>query len=477
MNRIQIAKTPECVGQKIEVAGWVESVRDHSKLIFWDLRDKSGRLQVVLTGELTNFATLKEVKEESVVIIAGSVQKRPEKLVNDKLVTGTVELLAHRVEVVSQSATLPLKIGDRQVNEERRLQYRYLDLRSDDLRANLTLRHRFNLFFRNYLDNLGFLEIETPILSKSTPEGARDFLVPSRKAPGQFFALPQSPQQYKQLLMVAGMERYFQLARCFRDEDQRGQRQPEFTQLDIEMSFAGQEEVINLVEEMLLAAISKITPQKQISTKPFIRLTHAEALQKYGTDRPDLRQNKDDPKELAFCWVTDFPMFEYKEGDKRWGAEHNPFTMPKEEHHSIITQVAAGKLPPTALGEVLALQYDLSLNGNEIFGGAVRNHNPSLLADVFAALGHSREEINSQFGHLLTAFSYGVPPHAGIASGHDRLVMVLANEPNIREVIAFPKNGEAFDPLMSSPSSVSDEQLRDLGLTLRKNDEQKKASI
>lgn len=471
-ERTLINNLSEHVAKKVTVVGWVNSVRDHNKVIFFDLRDYTGTIQIVATSELKEFATLKDIKEEWIISVSGEVKQRPNNPNNKESENGSIEIEAQSIDILSKAATPPFELSDTsKVNEELRLEYRYLDIRSRRMQKNLRLRSKINLFFRNYLDKQGFAEIETPNMSKSTPEGARDFLVPSRKYQGKFYALPQSPQQYKQLLMVGGIERYYQMARCFRDEDQRGQRQPEFTQLDIEMSFADQEDIMSLVESMLIELIETELPEKKLSTKPFTRLTHDEAKEKYGNDKPDLRQNKDDENELAFCWVTDFPMFEYKKGDKRWGAEHNPFTMPKEEGHQTIMDVAAGKKDQSELENICAAQYDLSLNGNEIFGGAVRNHNPELLKAVFQALGHSEAEVEDQFGHMLKAFTFGVPPHAGIASGHDRLVMVLANEPNIREVIAFPKNGEAYDPMMKSPSDVSTAQLKELGLNLSASNE------
>lgn len=467
MSRTLIADTAKQTDQTVTVKGWVDRVRNHKGIIFWDVRDFTGRLQVVLSAETKDFSGAGEVKEEYVVTVEGKVAQRPEKMVNPDLETGKIELQAVSFSIINRSAVPPFVLTETaEVNEELRLKYRYLDLRTERMAKNLTLRHEVNQFIRQYLTKEGFREVETPILSKSTPEGARDFLVPARKYPGKFYALPQSPQQYKQLLMIAGIERYFQIATCFRDEDQRGERLPEFTQLDIEMSFVEQEDVLTLVEKLMIELISTVTPEKKILKTPFPRLTYKEALAKHGTDKPDLRTDKNDPHQLAFCWVTDFPMFEYKKGDKRWATQHNPFTMPKADGHQTIFDVAAGKKPVEALEPIGAEQYDLALNGHEIFGGAVRNHDPKLLSAVFEAIGYQKEAVEEQFGHLLEAFTFGVPPHAGIASGQDRLIMLLANEPTIREVIAFPKNGEAYDPLMDSPAAVSPEQLKELGISL-----------
>lgn len=469
MTRTLITDTIQQIGKSVTVSGWARKVRHHKSVIFWDVRDYTGSLQVVVTADTSGWESAAAVREEWIVTVTGTINKRPEKLVNDKIATGHVELVASTFEVVSEAATPPFTLDDtRGVNDDLRIAHRYLDLRSDRMQKNLTLRHAIHLFMRNHLSEKGFREIETPLLTKSTPEGARDFVVPARKYPGKFYALPQSPQQYKQLLMVAGVERYFQLTRCFRDEDQRGERQPEFTQLDVEMSFVEQEDVLALIEELLIKLVAEVTPEKKIQEIPFPRLSHTEALEKYKSDKPDLRKDTADPNLLAFCWVLDFPMFEFKPGDKRWAAAHNPFTMPKVEHHQIIRDVVAKKRPVEDLKEVFADQYDLSLNGHEIFGGAVRNHQPDMLSQVFQALGHTEETVQEQFGHMLEAFSFGVPPHAGIASGQDRLVMILANEATIREVIPFPKNGEAYDPLMHSPSEIGSDQLDELGISVRK---------
>ncbi len=468
MKRTFIHETVEQIGEEVSIYGWARKVRQHKSVIFWDVRDYTGSVQVVLSDETDDWATASDVREEWVVRVTGMVNKRPEKLVNDKIPTGHIEIAATSFEVVNAAVTPPFTLDDTiGVNEDLRLAYRYLDMRTDRIQRNLSLRHEVSLFIRNHLSEKGFREVETPMLTKSTPEGARDFVVPARKYPGMFYALPQSPQQYKQLLMCGGVERYFQIVRCFRDEDQRGERQPEFTQLDLEMSFVEQDDVLQLVEELLIALIKKVAPDKKIQDIPFTRLTYDEAMKQYGTDKPDLRKDQNDPNTLAFCWVVDFPMFEYKPGDKRWATAHNPFTMPKREQHQIIRDIVAKKRPLEDLALVYADQYDLALNGHEIFGGAVRNHMPDMLSQVFQAIGHSEESVKEQFGHMLEAFSFGVPPHAGIASGLDRLVMVLAGEPTIREVIPFPKNGEAYDPLMHSPASISPEQLRELGIALR----------
>jgi aspartyl-tRNA synthetase len=312
---------------------------------------------------------------------------------------------------------------------------------------------------RNFLQREGFLEVETPILTKSTPEGARDFLVPARLQPGKFYALPQSPQQYKQLLQVAGVERYFQIAKCLRDEDPRADRQAEHTQLDIEMSFVSREDILNLVEQLYIELCKKLFPDKKITKIPFPRITYEEALKKYNSDKPDLRENKADPSELAFCFVTDFPMFEWSEHEKKWGAMHHPFTKPQTENIKEI------KTHPE---KILAFQYDFVLNGIEIGGGSLRTTNLEVLLAVFEVLGHKKEEVKKQFGHLLEAFQYGVPPHGGMASGIDRFLAIVLAEPNIREVIAFPKTGDNRDLMMDAPSEVTEDQLKELHIKIIK---------
>jgi aspartyl-tRNA synthetase len=452
--------------KSITLMGWVSVRRDHGKLIFIDLRDRSGLAQCVFFAkDKILFGQAEQLRPEWVVKITGDVNKRPEKLINPDLASGQWEIVVKNLEIISEAETPPIAIDSDgfDIGEENRLKYRYLDLRRPRLQNNLRMRHKTSQLIRNYLTDDDFVEIETPILSKSTPEGARDFLVPSRTNNGKFYALPQSPQQYKQLLMVAGFERYFQLPRCFRDEDLRGDRQPEFTQLDIELSFSNEEEIMNLTEELMIKLVKELYPDKKIKKTPFPRLTHKEVMKKYKSDRPDLRNKPDDPDELAFAFVVDFPAFEYKEGDKRWGAMHHPFTQPKVKDAKELKKAFADDP-----GKIMAHQYDLVLNGYEIGGGSIRIHDPKLLQTSFEVLGNKPAEVKTKFGHILKAFDYGVPPHGGIALGLDRLVAILNNEPNIREVIAFPKNGEMQDLMMSSPSEVSTEQLEELGLEIKK---------
>ncbi len=469
--------------EEVEICGWVDSRRDHGKIIFIDLRDKTGTVQVVFGTENKElYQKADKLRNEWVVEIEGKVIKRPKGMENLNIPTGNFEIAAKNLEILSEAKTLAIAINKDgyEINEEARLRYRYLDLRRKRLLKNLKNRHLIFKFIRDWLTNKEFLEIETPILGKSTPEGARDYLVPSRLHKGSFYALPQSPQQYKQLLMVAGIERYFQIARCFRDEDTRGDRQPEFTQLDLEMSFVDEEDILNLIEAIFIDLAKKIFPEKQITKIPFPRLDYQEVLKQYDSDKPDLRKNKNDPNELAFAFVVNFPMFEWRkepppsakasEGKGRWDAVHHPFTQPKlGGSHSEKNDQELIKIMEKEPDKIIARQYDFVLNGYEIGGGSIRSHNPEVLEAVFKVMGHTKKDIREKFGHLLKAFEYGVPPHGGIALGLDRLVMLLMNEPNIREVIAFPKTGDSRDLMMGAPTEVDKNQLKELGLAIKKS--------
>ncbi|MBA2393916.1 MAG: aspartate--tRNA ligase [Ktedonobacteraceae bacterium] len=575
----------DAVGKHVTLAGWVNRRRDHGGLIFLDLRDRYGLTQIICDPERSPEAhtVASELRSEYVVQISGTVVSRLPGTENTHLSTGSIEVVAERVEILNPSRTTPFPINSEaiQVDESLRLKYRYLDLRRPTMRDNIILRHRVVKAMRDYLDERDFLEIETPILMKSTPEGARDYLVPSRLYGGEFYALPQSPQQLKQLLMVGGLDRYFQIARCFRDEDQRSDRQPEFTQLDLEMSFVSEDDVMSLIEDMLIFLIEKTT-QKRIKERPFPRLHYKDVMDRYGTDHPDLRfalplveisdlasagtfsvfrsalaqqgmvkgirvpgaggysrkevdeltdfartlgakglvslaisANGDirsplpkfmsseevqaiidrlegkpgdlllfvadsakvcndvlfrlrvklaerlkliDPEEMALCWVVDFPLFHYDEEGKRYDAEHNPFSGMDESH---IDRLDTDPL------NIRAKQYDIICNGYEIGGGSVRINVAELQRKVFSLMNMNDEQIHEQFGHMLEAFEYGAPPHGGIALGVDRLVMLLADEDSIREVIAFPKTQSAQDLLMGAPSPVDDKQLQELHLLLR----------
>jgi aspartyl-tRNA synthetase len=559
------------------LAGWVNRRRDHGGLIFIDLRDRWGITQVTFDPEVEEvFGAAESLRPEWSISVEGAVVKRPEGNDNPELPTGDIEVSATALDILNASATPPFEIDrERPVDELLRLKYRYLDLRRERMRENIIFRHRVVKRMRDYLSARDFLEIETPLLTASTPEGARDYLVPARLYPGQFYALPQSPQQFKQLLMVAGYERYFQIARALRDEDGRGDRQPEHTQLDLEMSYATQGEVLELVEGLYTELVEDLT-RKEILAKPFPRLTYAEAMDRFGTDKPDFRfglelrdvsriaQRSDfrvfrsavesggtvrgisvgglgdltrreidqlttvasaggakglaylkvadgslagpiakffseeegealiesfsakvgdyiffvadkhpvvfeslnrvrlhfrdalglaEPNVLAFAWVTDFPLFEWNEDEGRIEPMHHMFTMPREEDLSLLDTD-----PLRVVGQL----YDLVANGTELASGSIRIHRPELQQKVFSIVGISPQEAERRFGAMLEAFRYGAPPHGGIAPGVDRLVMLLRDEPNIREVIAFPKTQAARDEMMDAPGPVSEEQLKEL---------------
>lgn len=455
MKTITLAQTPENLGKNVTVHGWVHNLRDMGKIVFFDLRDSTGLLQVVCSKP----AELPKLGQEYVLEVSGQVRERDPKFYNDKLPTGKVELGADEVRVLNVASELPFdpQLDTKNVSEEVRLKYRYLDLRSDRMNSNLKLRHNITRYIRNFLDQRDFTEVETPLLTKGTPEGAREYIVPSRLHEGEFYVLPQSPQQFKQLLMVAGLERYYQIAKCLRDEDLRGDRQPEFTQLDLEMSFVTQEDVMRINEELVTSLIGELFPDKKLASQPFTVLSYHEAIKAYGTDKPDLRKNPDDPNELAFAWVVDFPMFEINNETSKVDAVHHPFTAPHPDD---------AKLVATEPTKVRAAAYDLVLNGYEIAGGSIRIHQADLQEKVFELLGLGKSEIEQRFGHMLKAFTYGAPPHGGIAYGLDRLVMILAGEPNIREVIAFPKTGEGRDLMVDAPSPLEAGRLKDANIQL-----------
>lgn len=464
MNRTLTIDTVSQIGNEVLLKGWVNTRRDHGKIVFIDLRDRTGLVQVVLSPELAE-----GLRTEDVVYVTGIVKARPEKLINPKLATGTVEVEAAKVETISKAADLPFPIDTEgyDIDEEVRLKYRYLDIRRQRLTSNLRLRFRMTSFIRNYLEQQGFVEVETPVLTKTTPEGARDFIVPSRLQKGNFYALPQSPQQYKQMLMVASLERYFQIARCFRDEDPRADRAyGEFTQLDMEMSFVTQDEILELIETMFTRMIAEVFPGKHVSQSPWPRIPHREAKSKYGSDKPDLRADKTDPNELAFAWIVDFPLFTeqskedfyYGSGKAKFAPSHHMFTAPHPDDIPLLDT------DPT---QVRGLQHDLVLNGFEVGGGSIRIHQPEVQNKVFDLIGFTSAQ-KQQFAHMLTAFSFGVPPHGGIAPGIDRLLMVLLGEPNLREVIAFPTTSSGQTAVMEAPSPATPAQLKELGIEIKK---------
>jgi aspartyl-tRNA synthetase len=458
------------VGEEVVVSGWVDVRRDQGKMVFLDLRDVSGKIQaVVLPNHVEALAVAQELRPEWVVEVKALVNKRPEKNIKEGVVNGDVELEVLAITVLNKATTANFDISTDgyEVGEEVRLEYRYLDLRRPRLLANMKARNAVMQLVRQELSSQNFLEIETPLLTNPTPEGARSYIVPSRLSQGSFYALPQSPQQYKQLLMSSGMEKYFQFAKCMRDEDTRGDRQPEFTQLDMEMSFVTREDVMRTNEELLIKIVGELFPQKKIQEVPFPVLTYKESMEKYGNDRPDLRTDKNDPNLLAFAWVVDFPFFQKTaasddpEAEGEWTFTHNPFSKPTDEYMPDL-------MDKKNIAEILTTQYDVTLNGYEIGGGSIRNHNPEALRKVFEVMGYSDKRIEANFGHMLKALGSGTPPHGGIAWGFDRLMMVLLKEPNIREVIAFPKTGEGKDLLMQAPSPAPEKTLKELGIEIKK---------
>jgi len=461
-NRISTKETVKHIGQQVYVAGWVNTKRSHGKILFIDLRDMSGLLLVVFPpGNETLVKLAQSLKPEYVVGIKGEVKERPDGMQNPKLETGKIELAAEELEILNESKTPPFEItaDSKEVKEEIRLKYRYLDLRTERMKNNLILRHKVIKYIRDQMDKKGFIEIETPLLTRATPEGARDFLVPSRLHSGKFYALPQSPQQYKQLLMVAGIEKYFQIAKCLRDEDPRADRSVEHSQLDIEMSFVEQEDILNLLEELYVGLVKDLLPEKRITKIPFPRLDYETVIKKYKTDKPDLRKDKKDPNELAFCWILNWPLFEYNQDEKRYDPMHHVFTSPQEKDLPLLEKEPL---------KVRSWQHDLALNGYEVAGGSIRINNREIQEKIFKLVGVGKKEAQVKFGHLLKAFEYGAPREGGIASGLERFIMLLAGEDNIREVMAFPKTGDGWDPLMDSPAEASPEQLKELHIEIRK---------
>lgn len=460
-NRTHIADLLNAVGEKKLIAGWVHIRRDHGKLAFFEIRDTTALVQTVYfqsdkNPELNELVA--SIRTEYILELFGKVKKRPDNMVNADHPTGAIEFEIESIKILSNAKTTPFEINEnkRSVGEEIRMQYRYLDLRRQDMQENLRFRAKLISAFRNYLEKNNFVEIETPILTKSSPEGSRDFIVPSRLNPGSFYALPQAPQQFKQLLMIAGFERYFQIARCFRDEDLRNDRQPEFTQLDIEMSFVTQEQILDFCEKMFIEVVSKLCPEKKLNT-PFYKITYDEAITKYKTDKPDLRKDKSDQNELAFVWITNFPLFE-KTPEGHITYAHNPFAQPHPDDISLLDGNEQDLL------KIRSLSYDLVLNGYELSSGSIRIHDPKLQRQILKRFGLSKSEIEEGFGEFLKAFEYGTPPHGGIAPGIDRLLMVLLDESSIREVIAFPKTGDMRDLMLKSPDKVPLSQLKELNL-------------
>lgn len=457
MQRTLASQTVDIIGSEILLKGWIQSRRDHGKIMFLDLRDRSGLIQMVSVKEIA------DPRGEDVVEVVGVVKKRPESMVNSKIATGTVEIEVKTIKVVSRAKELPIPIDTDglDINEEMRLKYRYLDLRRPRLTQNIRLRSKFVDLIRQHLFSLDFTEIETPMLTKSTPEGSRDFLVPSRLQPGKFYALPQSPQQYKQLLMVAGFERYFQIARCMRDEDLRADRGFEHSQIDLEMSFVTREDIMAMDEAMMISVIEALG--YTVKQKPFPVFTYAQAMKEFCADKFDLRSEEDKKSGvLAFAWVVDFPFFE-KSDENGWTFTHNPFSAPIDEHKEWL-------LGKKNIGDILTTQYDLVCNGYEVGGGSIRSHEPRILESVFEVMGYDKASIHAQFGHMLEAFEYGVPPHGGLAHGIERLLMTITGEPYLREVVAFPMSSGGKTSVMDAPSFATPAQLKDVGLRLKEED-------
>ncbi len=436
------------IGHKVKLCGWVDSIREHGKLSFIDLRDRYGKTQIILKEK-------HEIKPEYCIQIEGEVKARKTGTENKDLETGEVEILAEKVHIFSKSKTPPFEISDQKIaGEEARMRYRYLDLRRPQMQHNLLFRNKVIQIIREFFSTHNFIEIETPLLVKPTPEGARDYIVPSRVNPGKFYALPQSPQLYKQILMISGFDRYFQIARCLRDEDLRADRQPEHTQIDLEMSFVEAKDVMHFVESLYKYIFKKAL---NIEIPDFKVISYEEAKSKYNSDKPDLRKDKNNPKEFAFCWVTDFPLFSFNKEEKRWEPEHHMFSSPRKEY------IESMEKDP---GKVKADLYDLVLNGVELGSGSIRINDPELQERVMKIIGMPKEEAWKKFGFLLEAYEYGGPVHGGMGLGIDRLVALMLGFSDIREVIAFPKNKAAQCPMDGSPADVSDLQLKEANIKL-----------
>ncbi|KKW41523.1 hypothetical protein A3I46_00080 [Candidatus Kaiserbacteria bacterium RIFCSPLOWO2_02_FULL_54_13] len=461
MERTLIGELGKHVGETVSISGWVDVRRDQGKMVFFDFRDRSGLVQGVVLPGSPAIEAAKDIRNEYVVRVEGVVNKRPEKNAQADRQNGDIELEIKGIEILNPSEAMPFDISNDTsgIDESVRAEYRYLDLRSKRMQKNMRVRSEFIRRCREYLFSKDFTEIETPLLTESTPEGSRDFVVPSRLNPGKFYALPQSPQQYKQLLMTAGFERYFQIARAVRDEDLRADRGFEHSQVDIEMSFVTMEDVMAAVEDMVTTVVEAMG--YTIKEKPFPRISYKDAVEKYGADKFDLRTDEDKEKGiLAYAWVVNFPFFEKTE-EGGWTFTHNPFSMPIPEH---LDWLMKGE----RIGEILTTQYDLVCNGYESAGGSIRAHKPEILEAVYKVMGFSAEELKERVGHMLTAFRYGTPPHGGIALGIERNIMNLTGETMLREVQAFPMTRGGQTAVMKAPKALTDKQLKELGLKIDK---------
>jgi aspartyl-tRNA synthetase len=466
MERTYIIDTLNEMGKTVRIMGWVDTKRDHGKLTFIDLKDRTAKIQCVGIGMMS------ELTAGSVIEIVGDVQARPVNMVNSDIETGTVEVSVKEYKVLNKSKELPIPIDTEgyEVNEEARLKYRYLDLRRDRLRKTLALRSKYAKYLRDALYKRDFVEVETPILTKATKEGSRDFVVPSRYNPGKFYALPQSPQQYKQLLMTAGVEKYFQFARCIRDEDPRADRGYEHTQLDIEISFVNREEIMQIIEEIVKEAVKSANGKLKDEVFPVV--DYADAISKYGADKFDLRTEEDKKNGvLSFAWVINFPFFkrvdksdvaEVRDGKSGWTFTHNPFSNPLPEH-------IEWHLKGEHIENILTTQYDLVCNGYEVGGGSIRAHDPDVLRSTFKIMGYNEEQTHKSVGHMIEALELGTPPHGGIALGLDRHVMLLAGETSLKEAIAFPMTSSGKTAVMDAPSELENEQLKELHIKVIDN--------
>ncbi len=450
------------IGETVEINGWIHVSRDQSKMVFCDIRDRSGKVQGVVFGKPEVLEIAKTLKSEFVVSMTGVVNARPEKAVKAGVINGDIELEITGINILNAADTPPYDLTEDSMDkdEEVRLKHRSLDLRTERMQRNIRIRSEFVRRCRNYLMERDFCEIETPLLTESTPEGSRDFVVPSRHNPGKFYALPQSPQQYKQLLMNAGFERYVQIARAIRDEDLRADRGYEHTQIDMEMSFVERDDVMQIMEDMITETVESMG--YTIKQKPFPRITYAESMEKYGADKFDMRTEEDKEKGiLAYAWVVDFPFFEKTEKGN-WTFTHNPFSMPKAE---FLEDLMKGE----NIENILATQYDLVCNGFETGGGSIRAHKPEIIKAVYKVMGNTDEQIEEKIGHMLEEFRYGTPPHGGMALGVERNVMNLTGEESLREVQAFPMTRKGQTSVMNAPKPLEIEQLIELGISVKKN--------